>query len=188
MKFPINLASQPFRRDRAMFVASIAVSLLLVFTLGALLSIARADNAQLGDLKKDVAQLEQQTRRMAAEQAKLDSVLHRPESVQVLEESAFLNTILLRKGISWTKIFADLEEVTPYNVKVIQIHPSVNAQDHVSLDMLVGAGEVGPVIQMFKSLQGSPKFSDADVKILQSPTQSEPIFKCRLSVDYAQKL
>ena len=34
MKIPINLASQPFRRDRAMLVASIAVSLLLAGTLG----------------------------------------------------------------------------------------------------------------------------------------------------------
>ena len=30
MKIPINLASQPFRRDRAMIVASLVVCLLLV--------------------------------------------------------------------------------------------------------------------------------------------------------------
>ena len=36
MKIPINLASQPFRRDRALLAASIAVSVLLTITLGVL--------------------------------------------------------------------------------------------------------------------------------------------------------
>ena len=33
MKIPINLASEPFRRDRAMLVASAAVGILLVASL-----------------------------------------------------------------------------------------------------------------------------------------------------------
>ena len=36
MKIPINLASQPFRRDRAMFLASAAVAILLIASLAAL--------------------------------------------------------------------------------------------------------------------------------------------------------
>ena len=44
MRIPINLASQPFRRDRAMLVASIAVSVVLCVTLAVLISLARADN------------------------------------------------------------------------------------------------------------------------------------------------
>ena len=51
MKISINLASQPFRRDRAMLVASIAVAVLLVGSLGALILLARADNAQLADVR-----------------------------------------------------------------------------------------------------------------------------------------
>ena len=51
MKIPINLASQPFRRDRAILAASIAVTVLLCVTLGVLISLALADRAQLADVR-----------------------------------------------------------------------------------------------------------------------------------------
>jgi hypothetical protein len=188
MRIPINLASQPFRRDRAMLVASIAVSLLLVGTLAVLISLARADNTQLADVKREVVRLNAQIRRATSEETRLDAVLRQPQNAEVLEQSVFLNTLLQRKGISWTRIFADLEEVVPYNVRIIQIRPSVSSQDQVSLDMMVGADSNAAVIGLFKALQESPKFSYSDVKILQPPTQADPFFKCRVSVDYAQKL
>lgn len=188
MRIPINLASQPFRRDRAMLVASIAVSVLLGGTLAILISLARADNTQLADVRHEVSRLNDRIRRATAEQTQLDTVLRKPQNAEVLEQSVFLNTLLLRKGISWTRIFADLEKVVPYNVRVIQIRPSVNAQDQVSLDMMVGADSMAPVIDLFKALQESSLFSYSDVKILQPPTQADNFFRCRVSVDYAQKL
>jgi len=38
------------------------------------------------------------------------------------------------------------------------------------------------------ALEESKVFSYSDPKILQQPTQAEPIVKMRVSVDYAQKL
>ena len=60
MKIPINLASQPFRRDRAMFAASVAVGILLVASLTALVTLANTDSAQLADVRKEVSQLRSQ--------------------------------------------------------------------------------------------------------------------------------
>jgi Tfp pilus assembly protein PilN len=188
MLIPINLASQPFRRDRAMLVASIAVSVLLAGTLAVLISLANADKTQLAEVRHDVATLNQQIRKATTEQAKLDAILRQPKNVDVLEKSVFINSLLLRKGISWTRIFADLEKVIPYNVRVIQIRPSVNSQDQISLDMLVGANDMTPVIGFLQAIQNSKTLSYSDVKILQPPTQADPFFKCRVSVDYAQKL
>src|SRR5262249_14814611 len=119
MKIAINLASQPFRRDRPMLVASIAVSVLLAGTLAALIVLARADNAQLADLKKEVSAWRAQTAAVSQQQHAADAVLNQPQNAEVLETSVFLNTLLYRKGISWTRILADLEEVMPHNVKVM---------------------------------------------------------------------
>jgi type IV pilus assembly protein PilN len=188
MKIPINLASQPFRRDRAMIVASIAVSLLLVGVLGGLISLILMDRAQFADVRQDLDRLNRQTRKVDAEQAQQDAILRRPENAEVLERSVFLNALLLRKGISWTQIFADLEKTVPYNVRVIQIHPAVDANDQVSLDMTVGSEQPGPLIEMFKAFNQSPKFGAADIKLQQQPTQSEPLYRVRLVVPYAQKL
>src|SRR6202049_4880726 len=103
MKIPINLASQPFRRDRALLVASVAVSLLLVGTLGALISLILLDRTQLADVRHDVDQLNRQIRKVATDQAGLNAVLRRPENTEVLERSVLLNDLLYRKGISWTR-------------------------------------------------------------------------------------
>lgn len=187
MKIPINLASQPFRRDRAMFVASVAVCVLLLVTLGALVSLALADRSQMADVRADIGRLNTAIRNTSSEQARLDGILRKPENAVVLERSVFINTLLTRKGISWTRIFADLEKVLPYNARVLQIHPTVDARNQVSLDMQVGAESPVPVIEMIKNMAAAP-FANPDVKLQQAPTQSDPLWKYRVSVEYAQKL
>ena len=188
MKIPINLASQPFRRDRAMLAGSVAVSVMLVATLGVLISLIVSDRAQLADVRGDVDRLNRQIRVVRTEQDRLDSVLRKPENAEVLERSVFLNALLLRKGISWTRIFADLEKTLPYNVKVLAIRPSVNAQNQVMLDMTVGADSPEPVIQLYKALEESSLFGSVLQHSSLPPTQSDPLYRYRITVNYAQKL
>jgi len=188
MKIPINLASQPFRRDRAMVVASVAVSLALVATLGWLISFALADRAQSADVRRDVARLEAQVRRVAAQQAALDATLRRPENAEVLERSVFLNVLLTRKGISWTRILSDLEKTLPYNMRVVQIHPSITGQNQVELDMTVATDSPAPMFEFLKALAASDLFGPAEVTSTQPPTQSEPSYRYHVTVPYAQKL
>jgi Tfp pilus assembly protein PilN len=188
MKIPINLASQPFRRDRALLVASVAVSLLLVGTLGALISLILLDRTQLADVRHDVDQLNRQIRKVAAEQAGLNAVLRMPENTEVLERSVLLNDLLYRKGISWTRILADLGKTLPYNVRIMTIRPFVNKDNKVTLDMQVGAETQGAVIDFLKALEASSLFESATVPSSQAPTQTEPLFRSRVLVNYAQKL
>jgi hypothetical protein len=187
MKTPINLASQPFRRDRAMLAASVAVTVLLTLTLGVLISLALSDRAQMADTRANIDRLNARLRVLNNQQSQLDAVLRKPENAEVLERSLFLNDLLVRKGISWTRIFADLEKVVPYNVRVIQIHPTVDAQNHIMLDMQVGAESPEPVIQMLQKMSEAP-FARPSPKIQQSPSQAEPLWRYRVSVEYAQKL
>lgn len=188
MKIPINLASQPFRRDRAMLVASVALSVALVVTLSVLISLILSDREQLADVRGNVARLNTDIRRMASEQAQFDAVLRKPENAEVLERSVFLNALLKRKGISWTQIFADLEKTLPHNVRIIQIHPSVDANDRVMLDMQFGTESQTAMGDLLRTFGGSALFSRPDLKVQQPPTQSEPLWRYRVSVEYAQKL
>ena len=188
MKIPINLASQPFRRDRAMLAGSIAVSLILVGTLGVLISLIVADRALLAGVRSDVDGLNRQIRTATVEQGRLDAVLRKPENAEVLERSVFLNALLYRKGISWTRIFADLEKIVPWNVKVLAIRPSVNSENQVMLDMTVGADSPEPVIQLYRTLEESPLFGSVVEHSSLPPTQSDPLYRYRMTVIYAQKL
>jgi len=188
MKIPINLASQPFRRDRAMVTASIAVSVILVATLGGLISLYLIDRSQLADVRQERGQLDKQMRAVAAQQTGLDAILRRPENTEVIERSVMLNELLYRKGISWTKILADLEKTMPYNVRLMTIRPYVNKENQVTLDMQVGAESQGAVIEFLKALESSSLFEAPSDPNIQAPTQSEPLFRSRVVVNYAQRL
>lgn len=188
MRIPINLASQPFRRDRAMLVASIAVCLLLMGTLGVLISLAEADSRQLVDVRREVSSLQEQVRKVTAAQAQQDTLLRQPANADVLERSVFINTLLRRKGISWTRILSDMEKVLPYNVRITQIHPTLTASNQVLLDLTVASEAQLPAIQFMQALESSPLFGSVVNHSTQVPTQSEPMYRNHVSVIYAQKL
>lgn len=188
MKIPVNLSSQPFRRDRAVLVGSVAVGVMLVLLLGFLILLNFMQSGQVADTRHEIAQLQKQISALSAEQARLDAVLRKPENAEVLERSLFLNALLYRKGISWTRIFADLEKVVPYNVRIMTIRPTVNAQNQISLDMTVGTETPQPAIELLKSLETSPLFGAASLHSSLPPTQTDKLWRYRVSVNYAQKL
>jgi type IV pilus assembly protein PilN len=188
MKIPINLASEPFRRDRAVLVASSAVGALLIASLAALVMLANADNAQLADLRKEVTQLRAEIAAAGKQQADFEAVIRKPENAQVLELSVFLNTLLGRKGISWTRILADLEKTMPGNVKMLNIQPYVTGRNQLILSLQVGSEGPEPVILFYKKLESSDLFGGVTQNIYQPPSQSEPLYRYRFTVNYAQKL
>ena len=188
MKITINLASQPFRRDRAMIVASSAVSALLVMTLLALIFLARADSNQMASVRGESGALRRQIASLTAEQTKLDAVARKPENEDVLLTSVFINSLLMRKGISWNQIFTDLEKTIPYNVKVVRIRPMIDEQGRVVLDMIVAAENPVPVVDMLKKFNANPLFGAVSPASQLPPSQADPLFRYTLNVTYAQKL
>jgi Tfp pilus assembly protein PilN len=188
MRFPINLASEPFRRDRAMIVASSVLAGVLVVTLGLLVLLIVNERHQKRDVREATAQAEAQLARLTSEQSALEATMRKTENADVLERSVFLNTLIARKGISWTRMFGDLEGVMPHNVRLVAIRPQADPNHGIQLEMTVGAQSLEPVIDLLKRMEGSGIFSVPSVANCLPPAQSEPLYRCRVSVNYAQKL
>ena len=85
------------------------------------------------------------------------------------------------------ELVGKVEKALPHNVRIIQIHPTVDSRNRVTLDMQVGAESPEPVIKMFQTMAQAP-FAKPDLKLQQTPTQAEPLYRYRVSVEYAQKL
>jgi len=189
MKIPINLASDPFRRDRPILVASSVCAVLLTGLACVLAFLILGERSRARDTRLAVERLDTEMRAMSAEQSRLEATLRQPANAEVLERSLLLNTLIERKSISWTRIFADLEAIKPYNAKVIQVRlPQINSRNEVTLDMIIGAQEPGAAIEFLKRLEASPLFGPATLHASQPPSQNEPLYRYRVSVDYAQKL
>jgi type IV pilus assembly protein PilN len=184
----INLASEPFRRDRPALAAAAAAGVLLLAVLVGLVSLAVTQRGRAAQTSRNLERLRTQARALAAGQARLESALRRPENAEVLERSRFLNSLIYRKGISWTKIFDDLEKILPHNVRLFAVRPQVNAQNEISLDMLVGAESGPPVVEMLKRLEDSAQFGGTYIHSTLPPSPSEPLVRYRVTVNYAQKL
>ncbi|HUS05217.1 MAG TPA: hypothetical protein VMZ52_02905 [Bryobacteraceae bacterium] len=188
MRIPVNLASQPFRRDRPMLIASALVGILLAGLLCMLIFLAVSERNRARDARELIGRLNGQLRTLAAEQARLDTVLRQPQNAEVLDRSQFVNALLQRKALSWTKIFSDLERVVPHNVRLISVRPQINSQNDVLLDMVVAAQNGEPVVNMLMQLESSPVFGATTIHSSLPPSQSDPNFRYRVSVSYAQKL
>jgi len=186
-KFPINLASQPFQKDRPILVASSAVALLMIGCLVLLVSLTLSDRHRSRATRRAIAQLDRQIAATSAEQAKLDTLLRRPENAEVLERSVGLNALLYRKGISWTRLLADLEKTLPPMVRVVTIRPQVVSEKEISLEMVVAAQTMAPVFEMVNDLEASTVFWDTTVPSVMPPTQSEPLYRARVNVNYDQE-
>ncbi|HXF26327.1 MAG TPA: hypothetical protein VN610_03595 [Bryobacteraceae bacterium] len=189
IRIPVNLASEPFRRSRAALVGSIsAIVILVVLLLGQFVYIL-SRRGEAATTRTELAQLNRQLAAISREQDKLDTTLRQPQNAEVLDYSVFLNTLIERKAISWTKLFADLEKVIPYDVRIISVRlPQIDNQNHVQLDMIVGAKDPAPVVRMIKLFEASPLFGPTVLHNSSPATQNDPLVHYRVTVSYAQRL
>ena len=160
----------------------------MIVSLTVLTTIAISERAAARQAKVELAAVQRQRARIRVEQTKLDAQMRRPENAIVLDRNIMINDMIRRKSISWTRIFSDLEKVLPANVRVTAIRPQVNSRDQLSLDMTVESESPESVIGFIVKLEGSDVFGSTEVPTFTPPTQNDPYYHYRLSVNYAQKL
>ena len=177
----VNLASVPFRKDRPILVGSLAVGLLMVGVLVMMLYLIWIEKDEGKETAATIAKVRSELNKRSAEEARLEEFMRRPENAAVLEKSVLVNLLLRRKGISWTMIFRDLEQVLPYNVKVTQVRPQVNmseqnpGQHDIMLDMTVASQTAEPIIDLIKALESSSLFGETNVASTLPPTETSAL-------------
>ncbi|MGA7414346.1 MAG: hypothetical protein WBW33_28005 [Bryobacteraceae bacterium] len=189
----INLASEPFRRERARNAALVAACSVLSILLITLVSLVFHERGRAAKLRKEIEVQRVELAKYQREQGRFRGILGKPENADVFSESAFLNQLIARRAVSWTMVFDDLQTVLPYNVRLVSVRlPQVAAGDdpasnHIQLDMFVGAEKQEAVIELLQRLEQSPSFGSAALVSQQPPAQNEPYFRFRVSVPYVQK-
>lgn len=188
VRIPFNFSSEPFQRDRPIMAATVATLTALSCLLAILSYWAYTERDLAAGAREQVAKLTLQQSRLVQAQAEVDARLLRRDYADVLERNAFLNVLLHRKGISWTRIFGDIESTLPHNVRVISVRPQVTPNNELLLDMVVGATSNEPVIELLMRMEASPLFGSTSVLSWLPPSQNEPLYRYRVSVNYVQKL
>ena len=76
----------------------------------------------------------------------------------------------------------------PHNVRVLNIRPYVTGKNQITLDLQVGAQDPDSVIGLYKAIEQSSLFGEMTPLQYQPPSQSDPLYRYRFTVNYAQKL
>ena len=188
MRFELNMATRPFGRRRLVGMLSGLAAVVLAAAAALMMTVYSQQRDLPSELILRQAEIRADLAALVAEQARLRGTLQDSANSIVLERSMFLNRLLRRKGISWTRTFADLESLFPPRVQMMQIRPEVTASHTVALSMQVGAETPADFIELLKALENSELFDSPNLRGSAPPSDSQPLFRYQLTVNYDQQL
>ena len=119
----INLASNPFRNDKPIWaLLGLAAAVAFGFTGYNAWAYLSAGSRQ-AQLEQEIAGHRTRMREMKLEADKLQAVLAKVDQETLTSQAEFVSSILDQRNFSWTHLFNALEEVTPWDVKLVSIRP-----------------------------------------------------------------
>ena len=184
----LNLATSPSGGYRAFCALACTAAIALLAVAGQL----AVQYLGSGELPEELVAQERQLLDEQRTQTRLgmeaSAKIEGPETISILERNAFLNELLVRKGVSWTQTFLDLAQVLPPSVRMLTIRPEVAYGDTILLDMTVSAKQEADFIEFLKELEGSELFGSLALRGSVPPDEREPDFRYQLEVEYGQRL
>jgi type IV pilus assembly protein PilN len=164
MRININLASNPYEAAReytrrlGMLAAGLAV-----LTVG-LLGYILYQRSHTRDIDEKIAAVRQELSGLDDEKAKAVAVLNQPQNRDVADQSQFLNNLFLRKSLSWTKVFTEMEKMMPPNIHVVSMKPEFNRDNQLVLRVVVATSSRDKAVELVKRMEKSPHFHAPQVE------------------------
>ena len=159
-EFDLNLSTRPFSAYRLINIAVVSILAVLV-----VVSVWQAAGFLRYSRLANSIRTEEQDTRVDAEAlgkrvAELESRLDRPESTAKLNEIGFLNRLIQRKNLSWTRFFANLEDMVPDNVHFTTLTPDFAVNGPITFHIGVRAKSIADVKEFLERLEKSPVFEN----------------------------
>jgi Tfp pilus assembly protein PilN len=188
MRVELNLATQPFGHRRLFWLCCGTAALALAVVAVLLIAEYSGNHEVSPEFVRREVELRNELARLMSAEGEARRTLADPANAPVLERSLFLNELLLRKSISWTRTFADLEQILPPRVLMMSIRPQVTTDNQVHLEMQVGAETPPDFIEFLRVLESSGLFGPATISGYSPPNENQPLYRYQLTVNYEQQL
>jgi Tfp pilus assembly protein PilN len=169
----LNLSTRPFPAYRLINVALAMILAALLILSGwqavGFLRFSRLARALQSSEIDARVEAESLGKRVADVESRLD----RPEATAKLNEIGFLNHLITRKNLHWTRLFADLEDMVPNNVHLVSLRPDVGATGAIVLQIDLKGRSIGDVSEFIHRLEKSPLFQSITVSTEQRLQNTE---------------
>jgi Tfp pilus assembly protein PilN len=161
--FDLNLSTEPFPAYRLINIALMCVLIVL-----AVVSVWQAVgfirySRMAHSIRSDEREIRIEAEALGKRVAELESRLDRPEATAKLNEISFLNHLIQRKNLSYTKLFGIFEEMVPENVHLTNLTPDVAPDGTITLNLDVRARSIADVTMLLKRVEDSPLFENVRV-------------------------
>lgn len=163
----LNLSTRPFPAYRGINVAfGVVFLVLLVITAWQAWGFVRF-SSMARDIRGDEQSARVEAESLEKHVAALESRMDRPEATAKLNEIGFLNGLIARKDLSWTSLFANLEDMVPDSVHLISLRPDVPESGPIVLNLDVVGRSIADVSRFIEALEKSPEFENVVVSVEQ---------------------
>ncbi len=163
MRLNINLASQPYeaarfyrRRMGTLVVALAVLTLLLVGYIVYQRSQSRGINKQIAEVRSEIDGLD-------SEEAQARALLNKPENRDVADQSEFLNELFVRKALSWTRVFTEMEKIVPPNLHVVSMKPEYTKTNDLMIRVVVATDSRDRAVELVRRMEKSKHFRQSQV-------------------------
>lgn len=171
MRLDLNLATRPYEDAREFWMRwGSALAVLALVTL-ALVGWTVRSWMNAGRDRHAISQLEAQIHERDTERTRAQAYLEMAANRSTRDQSQFLNGLIQRKAFSWTRVFEELEKVMPTNAHVVALHPEINEQGQLQLDMKLVGESRAPAVELIHRMESSKHFQNP--QLVQEATAGE---------------
>jgi len=170
MKLRLNLSTTPQENNRPFLAGAIAIGTIGLLAL-LILSHATYTSWQSNrDLRTALSRWREQIEADRLKQQQLQQYFQTPAAHEVVDRSAFLNSLIDERSFPRTRIFMDLEKTLPPGVRVVSISPHL-VEGRAQVRLQVGVMSSQSEIQFLEAIEKSPAFSRIEVDQVRPVTQ-----------------
>ena len=184
-EFDLNLSTRAFPPYRLINIAlAIILAVLLVVSVWQTMGFVRFSRLA------NVIRTAEVDTRIEAESlgnrvAEMESRLDRPEATAKLNEIGFLNRLIARRNLSWTRLLADLEMLVSNNVHLVNLAPQIGNNGDITLQIDLQGRSISDVSEFIHRLEKSPVFQNISVSTEQKRQTSASVdIDLKLAVVY----
>jgi type IV pilus assembly protein PilN len=188
MNVRLNLATKPLETHRRFLAGSSfggAVALIVFFTLGWHVYLARKANAEM---RAKMNNISHQVTELTGQRSALEEFFALSENAKLHDRAAFINSLIDARSFNWTHMFMDLEDLLPAGVRVVSIEPKQD-KGLVEVKLTIGASDNDAKLKFLKALEDSKTFTDIKVFAVREnerqKVNSDPIL-VELTAEYSR--
>lgn len=162
MKLNINLATRPYEDVRRFAAISTGVLAVLLVSAALLCLLVYKRWHDYREVSRAISVERNVLNELDTKQAQGLAILNRPENRDVREHSDFLNQLIRRKEVSWTRIFINLEKMMPAHLRVLSVQPALK-DDKMIVSMQLGGDSRERVTELVRRMESSRTFRNTQV-------------------------